>query len=132
MIESGFYDSDDEDEIDVEDGDIPMVGRNVVSHPTRWSLAFILEPLHWSSNIQRTEKYSAVMYLSFLDANIKKQYAAIGWFGKPDEWSESTDHSYLQVLGSDEDAFLGRTWEVAHPLHRPVVLPLHLKKKTDE
>ena len=38
----------------------------VVSLPARWSFSFILGSLHWSSiisNIQRTQKYSAVMYI---------------------------------------------------------------------
>ena len=42
-------------------------GLVLVSSPARWSFSFILGPLHWSSiyisNIQRTQKYSAVIYL---------------------------------------------------------------------
>ena len=36
----------------------------LVSYPARWSFSFIVGSLHWSSisNIQRIQKYSAVMY----------------------------------------------------------------------
>ena len=40
----------------------PTAGDADDSHPTRWSFSFILGPLHWSSNIQRIEKYSVVLY----------------------------------------------------------------------
>ena len=61
---------------------IPYV--QVVSYPTRWSFSFILGPLHWSSNIQWTKKYSAVMYYpplyTLIARTIVSQQNSACWF----------------------------------------------------
>ena len=36
----------------------------LVSYPARCSFSFLLGPLHWSSNVQRTQQYSYALYFS--------------------------------------------------------------------
>ena len=61
-----------------------LAGRSISklnSYPARWSFSCILAPLHWSSisNIQRTQKYSAVMYWWYrrqvVNGDLKSKFA---------------------------------------------------------